>query len=146
MITYSKLAEGIPASPIRAMMVKAAAMDDCISFAVGDPDFSAPDCAIEALKAAGDAKKTHYAPGAGINELRQTYAEYVSKMTGNEYTMDNVAVTVGGMSSLYLCLLSALNPGDEVLIAAPYFTNYSQMVRMVNAVPVSVDEKVLAHS
>jgi len=136
---YSVVAEEIPVSPIRTMMVRAAAMSDCISFAVGDPDFPAPQSVIDGMEKALQAKMTHYAPGAGITELREVYAEYLSEMTGNTYGVENVAVTVGGMSALFIGLLSLVSDGDEVLIAAPYFSNYCQMVKMCHATPISVD-------
>lgn len=136
---YSEMAKAIPASPIRDMMVRASAMEDVVSFSVGDPDFPSDDCILEAAKASLDRKETNYAPGAGVTELRKVYAKYLSEQTGVSYGVDNVIVTVGGMSSLFLGLMSLVNPGDEVLVSAPYFSNYSQMVRMCRGVPVSMD-------
>lgn len=136
---YSEMAKAIPASPIRDMMVRASAMSDVISFAVGDPDFPSDDCIIEAAKASLDRRETNYAPGAGITQLREVYANYLSEQIRVKYGTDEVIVTTGGMSCLFLMLICLVNPGDEVLIAAPYFSNYSQMVKMCYGVPVSVD-------
>lgn len=142
-MNYSNMAESISASPIRNMMVRAAAMEDVISFAVGEPDFTPPKQVVEAAKAALDCYDTKYAPGAGITELRSIYAEYLTKSMGTPYKTSNVIVTAGGMSALYLGLLCMLNPRDEVLVSAPYFSNYSQMVAMCHGVtvPVEVYEK-----
>lgn len=140
---YSIMAESIPASPIRDMMVRAAAMEDVISFAVGEPDFAPPEQVIEAAKTALDQHDTKYAPGAGVTQLRSVYADYLSEMTGVPYGDANVIVTAGGMAALFLGLLCMLDPGDEVLVSAPYFSNYSQMVAMCHGVtvPVEVYEK-----
>lgn len=136
---YSRIAEAIPASPIRKMMVKAAAMEDSISFAVGEPDFKPVDEVFEAAKASLDARESAYAPGAGLEELREVYVEYLSKVTGVPYRTEETIVTVGGMGALFLGLLSLLNEGDEVLVSAPYFSNYRQMIEMCHGVTVPVD-------
>lgn len=136
---YSIMSENIPASPIRDMMVRAAAMQNVISFAVGEPDFTPPDSVVEAAKAALDQHDTKYAPGAGITELRKVYAEYLTGQTGVTYETDNVIVTAGGMSALFIGLLCMLDPGDEVLVSAPYFSNYKQMVDMCRGVTVPVE-------
>ena len=136
---YSAMAQAVPASPIRDMMVRAAAMPDVISFAVGEPDFTPTESIMKAAHAALDHKETKYSPGAGITELRQVYAGYLSKRIGIDYTGEQVVVTAGGMASLFLGLMCMLDPGDEVLISAPYFSSYAQMVTMCHAVPVSVD-------
>ncbi len=136
---YSTMAEKIPASPIRDMMVRAAAMDDVISFAVGEPDFAPPESVICAAKTALDNCDTKYAPGAGLTELREVYAKYLTEETGIPYQTANVIVTAGGMAALFLGLMCLLDPGDEVLVSAPYFSNYSQMVDMCRGVTVPVD-------
>lgn len=136
---YSIMSESIPASPIRDMMVRAAAMKDVISFAVGEPDFTPPASVIEAAKAALDQSDTKYAPGAGVTELRDVYAEYLTRQVGVIYKTDNVIITVGGMAALFLGLLCMINPGDEVLVSAPYFSNYRQMVDMCRGITVPVE-------
>ncbi len=136
---YSESVEVIPASSIRDMMVRASKISDVISFSVGDPDFAPADCVIEAGKAALDRKETHYAPGAGLNELREVYSAYLTEQEGVEYKPENVIVTVGGMSCLFLTLRAITNPGDEILVPAPYFTNYNQMIKMCYGIPVNVE-------
>ena len=136
---YSSVAEVIPTSKIRSMMVRASEIPDVISFAVGEPDFAPPQVAIDATKAALDRHDTKYAPGAGVTELREVYADYITKMTGVPYKADNVVVTAGGMASLFLGLMCMLDTDDEVLVSAPYFSNYHQMIAMCHGVTVPVD-------
>ncbi len=136
---YSKISAQVPASPIRDMMVRAAAMEDAISFAVGEPDFTPTQEVIDAAKAALDRRETRYAPGAGLTELREVYADYLSGQLGVPYKTENVVVTCGGMPALYLGLQCMVDPGDEVLVSAPYFSNYGQMVTMCHGVTVPVD-------
>lgn len=135
---YSKLIGKLPSSPIRRMMVRAAEMGDVISFSVGEPDFLPQKSVLEAAKAAMEIS-TKYAPGAGLNILRDTYAEYLNHALGTDYLRENVIVTSGGMSALFLSFSCLLNPGDEVLLCAPYFTNYAPEVLMNNGIPVMVN-------
>lgn len=134
---YSKVITKMEASPIRAMMVKAAAKDNVISLSPGQPDFIPEPNVIEYAKSKME-ESSRYAPGAGIDSLRETYVEYLNDEIGTDYTVDNVMVTVGGMSALHLALSSILNPGDEVLVSEPYFTNYDGMIRMTNGTPVKM--------
>ena len=136
---YSSVAESIPDSKIRSMMVRAAEIPDVISFAVGEPDFAPPQAAIDATKDALDRHETKYSPGSGVTELREVYAAYLSKMTGIPYTAENITVTAGGMAALFLGLMCTVDTGDEVLVSAPYFCNYQQMISMCHGVTVPVD-------
>ncbi len=136
---YSKIAESMPASPIRKMMVKAAQYNDSISFAVGEPDFKPCEEVFEAARLSLDAHESEYSPGAGYDELRISYANYLSETIHTPYDMENVIVTVGGMSALFVGMMALLNDGDEVLISAPYFSNYNQMIAMCHAKAVPVD-------
>ena len=140
---YSSVAESIPDSKIRSMMVRADEIPDVISFAVGEPDFAPPQAAIDATKAALDRHDTKYAPGSGVTELREVYADYIAKMTGVPYTAENITVTAGGMASLFLGLMCMVDTGDEVLVSAPYFCNYHHIIAMCHGVtvPVYVYEK-----
>lgn len=135
---YSKLISELPSSPIRNMMVRAAKMDNVISFSVGEPDFLPQNSVLEAAKAAMEIS-TKYAPGAGMDVLRDTYAEYLNHTLKTDYVRENVVVTAGGMSALFLSFSCLLNHGDEVLVSAPYFTNYASEILMNNGVPVMVN-------
>ena len=137
---YSTLANSLTPSPIRDMMNKAATMDDVISFSVGEPDFYPQDSVIQVVKDSIE-KSTKYAPGAGIKELREAYINYINDLYHSDYTIDNVCVTTGGMGALYLGLFCLCDPRDEVIISAPYFTNYGPEIEMVHAKPVCVEVK-----
>lgn len=138
-MNYSKKAMKIEPSPIRDMMVRAAKLTDVISFAVGEPDFISAPNIIKAAKDALDRGETKYAPGAGLNELREVYAEYLSETIHVPYKKEEVVVTTGGMGAIFLALSSILDEGDEVLLADPYWTNYAQQVSLCGGVPVSVN-------
>lgn len=135
---YSKLISALPSSPIRSMMVRAAKMDNVISFSVGEPDFLPQRSVLDAAMAAMEIS-TKYAPGAGLDILRDTYIEYLNQELGTDYARENVVVTTGGMSALFLSFSCLLNPGDEVLLSAPYFTNYASEILMNNGIPVMVN-------
>jgi aminotransferase len=136
---YSKNAEALTPSAIRDMMVRAATYDDIVSFAVGEPDFISAPNVLEAACKAAMAGETKYAPGAGVTELRRIYAQYLSETIGVPYTWEEIQVTTGGCGALFLAMSSILDPGDEVIISTPYWTNYNQQIRQLYAVPVMVD-------
>lgn len=136
---YSRIAENMPASPIRKMMVEAAKYSDSISFAVGEPDFKPCEEVFDAARASLAAHESAYSPGAGYDDLRKTYAEYLYKTVGLDYDYESVIVTVGGMSALFVGMMALLNEDDEVLVSAPYFSNYKQMIDMCHAKVVPVD-------
>lgn len=139
---YSAMSCAVPRSPIRDMMARAAALEDSISFAVGQPDFPPEQAVLDAARQAVERRETKYAPGAGYTPLREAYASYLSGITGQPYAVENVVVTAGGMAALFLSLQCLLDPGDEVLIGAPYFSNYAQQVMMCGGrvVPVKTWE------
>jgi Aspartate/tyrosine/aromatic aminotransferase len=140
---YAKTAEAVSASPIRDMMTRAAKLGDAVSFSVGEPDFFPSQEVIDATQRAADEGYVKYSPGAGFAELRQAYAEYLSGADLVSYSAEEVIVTAGGMAALFLGMKCLLDPGDEVLIASPYFSNYAQMVMLCGGetVPVNVYEK-----
>lgn len=137
MANYSKCAMSIKGSPIRVMMVKAEEMGDVISLSPGQPDFIPEPKVIETTQKMVS-QSSRYAPGAGLDSLRNTYINYLNKEIGSDYKKENTMVTVGGMSAIHLTLCSVLDPGDEVLIYEPYFANYEGMVQMFHAVPVKI--------
>ena len=140
MIQISNIANSIQISFTRQLFNMAKEYDDVIDFTLGDPDVQ-PHSAIKqaACRAILDGK-TRYSQNAGLLELRQTIATYYQRKEGLQYQPDGeIMVSVGAMEGLYLALLSLLNEGDEVIIPAPYYVNYTQMVSMCHAIPVVVD-------
>nr|WP_283163342.1 pyridoxal phosphate-dependent aminotransferase [Sporolactobacillus mangiferae] len=120
-------------------MVRAARIRDVISFAVGEPDFISAPNIIEAAKRSLDEGETKYAPGAGITKLREVYIRYLEEAIGVAYQADNCLITTGGMGALFLGLTALLNPGDEVILSSPYWTNYGQQIVLCGGTPVRVE-------
>jgi aspartate aminotransferase len=133
----STWARNVAPSPTLAVDAKAKALqaagEDVASFAAGEPDFDTPDHIKEAAIAALRAGKTKYVATPGIEPLRQAIAE--SYAPGLAVTAAQVVVSPGGKFSCYLAILAVCSPGDEVLIPAPYWVSYPEMVKLAGAVP-----------
>jgi aspartate aminotransferase len=121
----------------KAKAMKAEGIDVC-GFGAGEPDFDTPEhikaAAIEALQAGF----TKYTPSAGIPELRAAIAEKLAADNGLTYRAGQVIVSNGAKHSCYNSILATCQPGDEVIIPAPYWVSYPDMVRLVGAEPVIV--------
>lgn len=145
MITTSNIANGIQTSFTRQLFNMAKEYDDVIDFTLGDPDVQTHPAIKAAACRAIEQGKTRYSQNAGLLELRQTIAKYYNRKEQLAYRPeDEIMVAVGAMEGLYLCLLAMLNPDDEVIIPAPYYVNYTQMVAMCHAKPVIVDNPEVA--
>jgi len=129
-------------SPTIAVTSKAAEMrragHDVISLGAGEPDFDTPDN----IKAAGiraiEEGKTKYTPPDGIPELKEAICAKFKRDNGLDYTPAQVSVGTGGKQILYNALMATLNPGDEVIIPAPYWVSYPDMVLLAGGEPVVV--------
>ncbi len=140
MIKTSQVADSVKLSLVRSLFNEAKKYDDVIDFTLGDPDVQTHQAIKDAACQAIQQGKTRYSQNAGLLDLRKTISCYYERKEGFKYDPETeVMVTVGAMEGLYLALLSILNPGDEVIIPAPYYVNYTQMVRMCHAVPVIID-------
>jgi aspartate aminotransferase len=119
----------------KAKAMKAEGIDVC-GFGAGEPDFDTPEhikrAAIEALEAGF----TKYTPNAGIPELRQAIADKLAADNGLDYRAAQVIVSNGAKHACYNAILATCQPGDEVIIPAPYWVSYPDMVRLVGAEPV----------
>lgn len=127
----------------RVMFEKAKAMErkgeKLVHFELGEPDFDTPQHIKEAAKRALDEGHTHYAPSAGILELREAIAEKLKKE--NSFDADPVSeicVTIGSQEAAYLAIMCTIDPGDEVLITDPAYYIYRNCVLMAGGAPVSV--------
>ena len=114
-----------------------AAGRDVIGLGAGEPDFDTPENIKAAAKAAIDAGKTKYTPADGIPELKQAICAKFKRDNGLDYTPKQVSVGTGGKQVLYNALIATLNPGDEVLIPAPYWVSYPDMVLLGGGTPIS---------
>ena len=114
---------------------------DVISLGAGEPDFDTPDniknAAIEAIRQG----KTKYTPVAGIPELRQAIAQKLKRENNLDYKPQQIIVGTGGKQVLFNAFMATLNKGDEVIIPAPYWVSYPEMVAVNNGTPVFVDAK-----
>lgn len=121
----------------RALELKAKGAE-VISLAIGEPDFPTPEHICEAARRAVDEGFTRYTDVAGIVQLRRAVSGYYKRCYGLEPPVESVLISNGGKQALYNFFLALLNPGDEVLIPAPYWVSYPDMVLLADAVPVAV--------
>lgn len=140
MIPISKVANSIEPSLIRSIFNMAKTMDDVVDFTLGDPDVQPHQAIKDAACQAIQEGRTRYSQNAGLLELRETIHSYYLRKEGFDYDpVSEIMVSVGAMEGLYLAFLSMLDDGDEVIIPAPYYVNYVQMVQLCHATPVIVD-------
>lgn len=132
----------IKPSPTVAITAQAARLKaegrDIISLSAGEPDFDTPANIRRAAQAAMDRGATRYTAPEGIIELRRAIAGKFARENGLVYDPAQVIVSTGGKQVLFNALLATLNPGDEVVIPAPYWVSYPDIVRLFGGVPVIV--------
>jgi len=121
----------------KALAMKAAGIDVC-SFSAGEPHFDTPNHIKAAAHQALEMGKTKYGPVAGEPHLRAAIAQKLQQENHLDYGPDQVLVTNGGKQSLYNLMQALVNPGDEVIIPAPYWLSYPEMVRLAGGVPIIV--------
>lgn len=121
----------------KAKAMKAEGIDVC-SFSTGEPDFDSPAHVKAAAKKALDEGKTKYGPAAGEPRLRQAIAQKLQRENNLDYQVENIIVTNGGKHSLFNLMQALIEPGDEVIIPAPYWVSYPEMVKLVGGNPVIV--------
>ncbi|HET8663780.1 MAG TPA: pyridoxal phosphate-dependent aminotransferase [Nocardioides sp.] len=114
-----------------------------IGFGAGEPDFPTPDYIVEAaVEACRDPKNHRYTPAGGLPELKQAIVDKTRRDSGLEVTAQQVVVTNGGKQAIYEAFATMLDPGDEVIVPAPYWTTYPEAIQLAGgvAVPVLADE------
>ncbi len=121
----------------RAAELKAAGRD-VIALSAGEPDFDTPEHIKEAAVAAIRRGETKYTAVDGIPELKAAVCRKFARDNGLDYTPRQVSVSTGGKQVLYNALIATLDPGDEVIVPAPYWVSYPDMVRLAGATPVVV--------
>ncbi len=133
-------------SPTIAMQTKALELRragrDVIPLSAGEPDFDTPENIKEAAKRAIDAGHTKYTAPDGMPELKEAVAEKFRRENGLEYEVSQISVGTGGKQVLYNALMATLNPGDEVIIPAPYWVSYPDMVLLAGGTPVFVETSI----
>jgi aspartate aminotransferase len=108
---------------------------DVVGFGAGEPDFDTPAFIKEAAKAALDKGLTKYTPTPSIPELKAAIAEKFNRDNGLPYKPENITVGAGGKHCLYMAFMAVLNPGDEVIIPAPFWVSYPEQVKLAGGVP-----------
>jgi aspartate aminotransferase len=129
-------------SPTLGITAKANAMKaegiDVIGFGVGEPDFATPEPIVRAAIEALEAGFTRYTPSAGIKELKEAIVGKLSRENSLSYSPDQIVVSCGAKHSVYNTMQVLLDPGDEVILIAPYWMTYADQVRLAGGVPVVV--------
>ena len=145
----SRIASAVQASTTMAIdaMFKQMKADgvDVIGFGAGEPDFNTPDNIKAAGIAAIEQNITRYTPAAGTVELRQAVCGRMKADYGLEYKPSQVVVSSGAKHLVYLALRAVVNPGDEVILPAPYWVSYIELIKMVGGVPVVVTATEAEH-
>ncbi|MEG3889097.1 pyridoxal phosphate-dependent aminotransferase [Microcoleus sp. Z1_A1] len=121
----------------KAKAMKAEGIDVC-SLSTGEPDFDTPEHIKAAAKQALDAGKTKYGPVAGEPQLKAAIARKLQSDNNLNYQPENIIVTNGGKHSLYNLMMALIEPGEEVIIPAPYWLSYPEMVKLASGKPVIV--------
>ena len=143
MAQLSNRLQRLAPSATLAMSQKSAEMKaqgiDVINMSVGEPDFNTPDHIKEAAKKAVDENYSRYSPVPGYVELRKAIVDKLQRENGLSYTANEVLVSNGAKQSVCNTVMALVNPGDEVIIPAPYWVSYPQMVLLAGGVPVIVE-------
>ena len=129
----ASMAASMAAQALRATGV------DVIDLGLGEPDFPTPAHIIEATYKAALAGETHYTAAAGTPALREAVVEKFRRENGLDYRVEDIVVANGAKQVIFNALLATLNHGDEVILAAPYFVSYPEMVRLLGGVPIIAD-------
>lgn len=115
---------------------------DIISLSLGEPDFNTPQFIKDAAIKAINENYTAYTPVAGYDELREKIAHKLFRDNGLKYAKDQIVVSTGAKQSIANAVLSIINPGDEVIIPAPYWVSYIEIVKMAGGIPVVIEASV----
>lgn len=115
---------------------------DIIALSLGEPDFDTPDFIKESAKKAIDNNYSHYTPVPGLIELREAICKKLKRDNKLDYSAENIIVSTGAKQSIANLCLSLLNPGDEVILPAPYWVSYFELVKLGEAKPVVIESSI----
>ncbi len=142
MSIIAKRLSAVKPSPTLAVTTKAKELKaqgvDVVDLGVGEPDFPTPKHICDAAKAALDRGETKYVPVAGTLAFRQAICGKLKRENNLDYTPDEITVNCGGKGTLYNLFIATVDEGDEVVIPAPYWVSYPDMVRLAGGTPVFV--------
>jgi aspartate aminotransferase len=133
----------IKPSPTMAVTAKAQDMqragEDVIGLGAGEPDFDTPDFVVQAAVEAMKRGETKYAPPAGIFELREAVCRKFKRENNLDYTPEQICIGVGGKQIIYNAMMATLDPGDEVIVPAPYWVSYTDIALLAEGKPVIIE-------
>ncbi|MBD99330.1 MAG: aspartate aminotransferase, partial [Verrucomicrobia bacterium] len=115
---------------------------DIISLSLGEPDFNTPDFIKEAAKKAIDENYNSYTPVSGYLELREAISRKFKRDNNLEYEADQIVCSTGAKQSLANVVMSLVNPGDEVIVPAPYWVSYIEIIKLAEGVPVIIEANI----
>lgn len=145
MSIVAKRMSKIQPSPTIAVTTKAAELKaagkDIIGLGAGEPDFNTPDHICEAAKIAMDEGKTKYTPVGGTPAMKKAITDKFERENGLKYAADEIIVGTGGKQVIFNAIIASVNEGDEVIIPAPYWVSYPDIVAFADGVPVFVECK-----
>lgn len=141
-ISISKIVNSLEPSATLAMAAKAkeltAAGTKVYDLSLGEPDFTTPQHIMDAALAAMKAGHTHYTVASGIPALKKAIADKYKADYGLDYTVAEIVVSNGAKHSIHNALTTTIDPGDEVIIPAPYWVSYAELVKLTGGIPVIV--------
>jgi len=142
-VSLARRIRDMEASPTLAVDAKAKALkaagEPVIGFGAGEPDFPTPENIVAAAqRAAADPASHRYSPAAGQPALREAVASATAASSGMEVAANQVVIANGGKHALYNIFLTLLDPGDEVIVPAPYWVSYPEQIKLADGVPVAV--------
>jgi len=141
-VHVSRLLQTLEPSATLAMAAKAKELKakgrKIYDLSLGEPDFATPEHICQAAIEAMRAGHTHYTVASGIPELKQAVVDQYKKRYGLTYSPQQVVISNGAKHALHNAFTATLNPGDEVIIPAPYWVSYSELIKLTGAVPVIV--------
>jgi aspartate aminotransferase len=115
---------------------------DIISLSLGEPDFNTPDFIKDAGKEGIDKNFSKYMPVNGYQDLREAISNKFKRDNGIDYSTEQIVVSTGAKQSIANVVLSLINPGDEVIVPAPYWVSYAEIIKMAEGVPVFIDTSI----
>lgn len=141
-LELSKRAAAVKPSSTLAITARAKELraqgQDVVGFGAGEPDFNTPQNICDAAIAAINDGFTKYTPASGTNELKEAICKKFKNFNGLEYTPDQIVISNGGKHSLTNIFTALINPGDEVIIPAPFWLSYPEIVKLAGGVPVII--------
>ncbi len=141
-ITLSSRASQIGDSPTLKINAKARALKAAgkpvVHLGGGEPTYPAPQAAVDAIIQKANSRKIKYTPSSGTPALKQAVLKYTKQHYAHEFEISNVLICAGAKQALFNFLLAAINPGDEVVFAAPFWVSYPEMVKLAGGKPVVV--------